>query len=155
MTVLVGMKLLRQFAIKLGELIGLHLMHARNQHIDRRIQELVHDVYLFALQWAVCRTGPQIGFHRIHRSFVYFLLNRGQTIAIIALIMRVRIKPRMAIKTLPGIKEVVFEFFLHFFSGLSEHLLLHLRDILALLLFLLTQFLFLSFLLLAFAILAA
>lgn len=49
MTILVWVKLLRQFTIKLGELGGLHLFHARYEHFRGRVQELVDNVDLIAL----------------------------------------------------------------------------------------------------------
>lgn len=49
-SVLVRVELLRQFAVKLGELSGLHLLHARNQHLDWAVEELVYDVDLVLLQ---------------------------------------------------------------------------------------------------------
>ena len=49
MTILVWVKLLRQFAIKLGELGGLHLFHARYEHVRWGVQELVDNVDLVTL----------------------------------------------------------------------------------------------------------
>jgi hypothetical protein len=37
MAVLVRVKLLRQFAVKLGELSGLHVLHARHQDVNRGV----------------------------------------------------------------------------------------------------------------------
>ena len=53
MTILVRVELLRQFAVKLGELVWLHLMHAGDQHVNRSIQELVNNVNLLTLQLRV------------------------------------------------------------------------------------------------------
>ena len=40
--ILVWVELNRQFPVKLDELVGLHLCHACNEHILRRVQEFVH-----------------------------------------------------------------------------------------------------------------
>ena len=48
MIVLVWMELNRQFTMELGELVGLHLLHALQEHILWCIQELVDCKSLFS-----------------------------------------------------------------------------------------------------------
>lgn len=55
--VFIGVKLLRQFTVKLGELSGLHLLHARYQHVDWAVEELVHNVDLVLMQRWISRAA--------------------------------------------------------------------------------------------------
>ena len=41
MMVLVWVELNRQFSVELGKLVGLHLLHAGNEHILRGVEELI------------------------------------------------------------------------------------------------------------------
>lgn len=108
MVVLVWVELLRQFAVKLGQLSRLHLIHAGNQHINRSVQELVDDVHLFALQGAVRRACPQVGFHLVNRGFVDFLLDHSQAITLESSgLLMIGIKTRMAaVAALPVVEGV-------------------------------------------------
>jgi len=80
MDVLIGVKLLRQFTVKLGELSGLHLLHARYQHVDRAVEELVHNVDLVLMQRWISRAALKVRFHLLHSSLVHLTLNGRQAL---------------------------------------------------------------------------
>ena len=137
--ILVRVKLLRQFTVKLGKLSGLHLLHAGNQHVNRTVKELVHYVDLVLLLKGICRAAPQVCFHLLHRSFVDFLLNRRQTLSFSRFGMPLRVCTKLLItcvSTLTLVEAVVLQLTFHLLSSFLEHLFLHLGDVFALLLFL-------------------
>ena len=139
MAILVRVKLLRQFTVKLGKLSGLHLLHAGNQHVNRTVKELVHYVDLVLLLKGICRAAPQVCFHLLHRSFVDFLLNRRQTLSFSRFGMPLRVCTKLLItrvSSLTLVEAVVLQLAFHLLSSFPEHLFLHLGDVFALLLFL-------------------
>lgn len=46
MAILVRVELLRQFAVELGEIRGLHVLQSRDQHVLGCVQELKHQEHL-------------------------------------------------------------------------------------------------------------
>lgn len=127
MTVLVGMKLLRQFAIKLGELIGLHVLHAGYQDVEWSVQELVHDVHLVTCQ-RVVRMIPQISSHVLHCSLIDILFDSGQTFGFEGMCRAARISARPLVTLICSMSllALIKKLTLHLLSCLAEHFLLHL-----------------------------
>lgn len=87
MAVLVGVKLLRQFTVELGEIVGVHLLHSGHEDVDRGVQKLVDDVDLVTMNGVIGRTGPHEGFHLLDRSLVYFLLNCCKTLGFVSRVL--------------------------------------------------------------------
>lgn len=139
MNILVGVKLLRQFAIKLGELSGLHLLHARYQHVDRAVKELVYNVDLVLMQRRIGRAALKVRFHLLHRSLVHLTLNSRQALTLANLGLPVCVGAKLliaSVSTLRLLQSVALKLTLHILASFPKHLLLHLGDVLALLLLL-------------------
>lgn len=80
MAILVRVELLRQFAVELGEIRGLHVLQSRDQHVLRRVQKLKHQEHLFLHSGSVL--GPlllNISFGLLRCLLVNLSLNGRQT----------------------------------------------------------------------------
>jgi hypothetical protein len=145
MTVLVRVKLLRQFPVELGERCGLHLLHARYQHLYRGVQELVHYVNLITVSHRLARNVRVALWMRMHvlprkahSSLVDLLFNRRELLSFrLVRILCVSMWHKLLIaivKTVTCLSlRSIIEFLLHLFVSLAEHFLLHSLDVLVLL----------------------
>lgn len=142
MAVLVRVKLLRQFTVELGELSRLHGLHARYQHVDWGVQELVDNVHLVAVLRGFSFKRLQVCFRLVYCSLVNLLLNVGHAFSFVGLRHRLGAKLRIAsVSSLSLLERIVSHLTFHFLSCFAEHFLLLLRYVLALLFLLLLQFL--------------
>jgi len=71
MAILVRVELLRQFAVELGEIGGLHDRQSLDQHVLRCVRKLKHQVYLLFHTCHILESFLlNIGFHLLGRLLV-------------------------------------------------------------------------------------
>ena len=119
MAVLVRVKLLRQFAIELGELVWLHLAQAANQHLMRGVQEFEDEEHLVSVIRRVLGRLIQVLVGHVESKPVDLLLH--------GLVSSLFVEARRSASA--WVSKLAAHFGFHFFLGFREHLFLHLSII--------------------------